>query len=872
MHNKSIEGITSEYKTDIGSGLSSSEVEKRLGEYGENRLKEGKTQSFMELFINQFKSILIIILLLAALVSAIIGEFTEGIVIMIIVVLNSLVGAKQEKSAGDAVAALKNMTSPNARVIRDGKTIEIESHLLVPGDIIELEAGNFVPADIRLIETVNLKIEESALTGESVAVEKDCSAILDHKAPVAERINSAFMSTIVTYGRAKGIVAKTGMDTEMGKIAKMLDEKDEQTPLQKKLNSLGSKLGITCLLVCVIIFALGFYRKMDLMEIFMVSISLAVAAVPEGLPAIVTVILALGMKKMVIKNVLVKNLGSVETLGSTTVICSDKTGTLTQNKMTVTKVFNGSGEFDISGTGYGLEGKIEGEYKEQSFRNMLLAGILCNDSKLDKENTSVLGDPTEGALLVMGEKGGLDHEETISTYPRLKEFPFDSERKMMSTVHNIDGKTLMFTKGAPDSIFEACTKIEIAGQFQDITDHMDKLNEIYMRWAGDALRVLCYAYKEVSENADPTTEEHHMVLCGMSGMIDPPREEAKDAIATCKSAGIRVIMITGDHAVTASAIGRDIGLLNGTEIAVTGAEIDEMSDNDFIDTVSKINVFSRVSPQHKVKIVDALRNLDQITAMTGDGVNDAPSLKRADIGIAMGITGTDVSKEAADMILTDDNFSSIVGAVKEGRVIFSNIRKFVSFLISCNIGEILLIFIAMLMGWGSPLAPIQLLWVNLITDSLPAFALGMEPEEDDVMSFNPRQPKAPIIDKKMGTSILFQSVGLATAALISFKIGDNIGEGYGSTFAFITLISGELLRAFSGRSENKSIFKTGFFGNKFLNYAVGGSYLLTFLIIELPFMRNIFDIHVLTINQLLTAFAISLIPFIAGEVGKLFKI
>lgn len=872
MHNKSIEEITSEYKTDIGSGLSSSEVEKRLGEYGKNRLKEGKTQSFMELFINQFKSILIIILLLAALVSAIIGEFTEGIVIMIIVVLNSLVGAKQEKSAGDAVKALRDMTSPNARVIRDGKTIEIESQLLVPGDIIELEAGNFVPADIRLVEAVNLKIEESALTGESVAVEKDCSVVLNENAPVAERINSAFMSTIVTYGRAKGIVTKTGMDTEMGKIAEMLDEKDEQTPLQKKLNSLGSKLGITCLVVCVIIFALGFYRKMDLMEIFMVSISLAVAAVPEGLPAIVTVILALGMKKMVIKNVLVKNLGSVETLGSTTVICSDKTGTLTQNKMTVTKVFNGSEEFDVSGTGYGLEGIIEGEYKSESFRNMLLAGILCNDSKLDKENASVLGDPTEGALLVMGEKGGLNHEETISTYPRLKEFPFDSERKMMSTVHNIDGETLMLTKGAPDSIFKACTKIEIDGELQDLSDHMDKLNEIYMRWAGDALRVLCYACKEVSENAEPTAEEHDMILCGLSGMIDPPREEAKEAIATCKSAGIRVIMITGDHAVTASAIGRDIGLLNGDETAVTGTEIDEISDNDFINTVGKINVFSRVSPQHKVKIVDALRNLNQIVAMTGDGVNDAPSLKRADIGIAMGITGTDVSKEAADMILTDDNFSSIVGAVKEGRVIFSNIRKFVSFLISCNIGEILLIFVAMLMGWGSPLAPIQLLWVNLITDSLPAFALGMEPEEDDVMSFNPRDPLAPIIDKKMGTSILFQSIGLAAAALISFRVGYHISPEYGNTFAFITLISGELLRAFSGRSENKSVFKTGFFGNKFLNYAIGGSYLLTFLIIELPFMRNIFDIHVLTMNQLFTAFAISLIPFVAGEAGKLFKI
>lgn len=876
MHNKNIEEIIAELESDMDSGLSTSEAEKRLKEYGENRLKEGESVTFLQLFFNQFKSILIIILLLAALVSAIIGEFTEGIVIMIIVVLNSLVGARQEKSAGDAVKALKDMTSPNARVIRDRKTMEIESRLLVPGDIIEMEAGNFVPADIRLIEAVNLKVEESALTGESVAVEKDSSIVLDENAPVAERVNSAFMSTIVTYGRAKGIVAKTGMDTEMGKIAEMLDEKDEETPLQKKLNSLGSKLGITCLVVCVIIFALGFYRKMDLMEIFMVSISLAVAAVPEGLPAIVTVILALGMKKMVSKNVLVKNLGSVETLGSTTVICSDKTGTLTQNKMTVTKVFNGSEEYDVTGTGYSLEGKIEGDYRKESFRNMLLAGILCNDSRLDVEKEGVLGDPTEGALLVMGEKGGLNHEETLSTYPRINEFPFDSERKMMSTVHKIDGKTMMFTKGAPDSIFKACSRIEINGQPHDISDHMDRLNEIYMKWAGEALRVLCYACKEVSENADPSTEEHDMILCGMSGMIDPPREEAKEAISTCKSAGIRVIMITGDHAVTASAIGRDIGLLEGNEKAVTGAEIDEMGDSGFIDTVGKINVFSRVSPQHKVKIVDALRNLNQIAAMTGDGVNDAPSLKKADIGIAMGITGTDVSKEASDMILTDDNFSSIVGAVKEGRVIFSNIRKFVSFLISCNIGEILLIFTAMLMGWGSPLAPIQLLWVNLITDSLPAFALGMEPEEDDVMSFNPRDPQSPIIDRKMGTGIVFQSIGLAAAALISFRIGYNInpemGHEYGNTFAFITLISGELLRAFSGRSENKSVLKTGFFGNKYLNFAVGGSYLLTFLIIELPFMRNIFDIHSMTPNQLAIAFAISLIPFVAGEAGKAFKI
>lgn len=874
MHKKNKKEIIELFNTNEEKGLSKEEVKKRLLNYGENRLQEGKQDSFLKLFLNQFKSVLIAILIAAAVISISIGESTEGIVILVIILLNSLIGAKQEKSAGDAVKALRNMSSPNAKVLREGNIIEIESSKLVPGDVVLLEAGSFVPADLRLIETINLKIEESALTGESVPVEKDAEIILEENVPLSERFNLAYMGTVVTYGRGTGIVTATGMNTEFGKIAKMLEHDQEQTPLQKKLEKLGKMLGIACIAVCIAVFILGYIRGIKLMEIFMISISLAVAAVPEGLPAIVTVILAIGMQRMVKRNVLTKNLSSVETLGSTTIICSDKTGTLTQNKMNVKKVFDGKDELNVTGNGYSAKGQIGQNYDTEKINMLLSAAVLCNDSELKTDEEGIIGDPTEGALLVLGAKGGLNRKEMKEKYPRLKEYPFDSERKMMSTLHNIDGKYIMLTKGAPDSIISNCTKIIIDGQEKDIGEYKQKLKEINDKWSQEALRVLAYSYKELrNENGEwrLEEEENNLVFAGLTGMIDPPREEVKDAIKKCKSAGIRVVMITGDNAITAAAIGREIGLLEKEAEAVTGNQIDEMNDTDFIEKVKTVNVFSRVSPEHKVKIVDALKQNGEITAMTGDGVNDAPSLKKSDIGIAMGITGTDVSKEAADMILTDDNFVSIVGAVEEGRVIFANIRKFVGFLISCNVGEIIMIFTSMLFRWGSPLLPIQLLWVNLITDSLPAFALGLEGKEADVMNAPPRDPDMPIVDKQMRVGIVFQSIALAGAALISYRYGYSIDPNLANTFAFLTLISGELLRAFSGRSETQSLFKIGLFGNKFLNISVLVSYGLTALLLFIPFFRNIFEIQLLTGSQLVIAFVISLIPFIAGEISKKLK-
>ena len=857
---------------DTTKGLTTEQAKQLLETYGKNRLKESKRITFIGLFLNQFKSILIVILITAAVISAFVGEFTESIAIVIIVLMNALIGAKQEKSAGDAVLALKNMTSPYAKVIRDGVIKEIPSEDLVPGDLVQLDSGSMVPADLKLLNAINLKIDESSLTGESIPVEKDCKAYVEDGAPLAERINMAFMGTTVTYGRSLGIITNTGMNTEFGKITELLDEKDEETPLQHKLNTLGNKLGIACIVVCVLIFLLGLLRDMPLMDMFMISISLAVAAVPEGLPAIVTVILALGMKRMVKRNVLAKSLSSVETLGSTTAICTDKTGTLTQNKMTVTNIMVDMKEYEVTGAGYGVEGLIKDVPPSGSLDHMMMAAILANDATLDSKHEGIIGDPTEGALIIMAIKSGLDQINIRKKYPRLNELPFDSERKMMSTMHDIEGLNIMYTKGSPDSILEICDKIRIGDDILDIANYRNQINTIYLSWASEALRVLCYAYKEVSPNDIAGEEEKHMIFCGMSGMLDPSRPEAREAIAKCHTAGIRTIMITGDHAVTASAIGREIGLLKGADIAITGREIDQMDDETFLEKLSSTNVYSRVSPDNKVRIVSALKQTGHIVAMTGDGVNDAPSLKKADIGIAMGITGTDVSKEAADMILTDDNFVSIVVAIQEGRVIFSNIRKFVSFLISCNIGEITLIFIAMLLGWGSPLRPIQLLWVNLITDSFPAFALGLEPEEDDVMRQKPRNPDSPIIDRKMTISVLFQASGLALATLLSYRAGYKINSEFANTFAFITLISGELLRAFSGRSETKSLFKTGFFSNKYLNMSIAGSYLLTFIILLTPTLRNIFTIRLLSPNHLLLAFVFSLIPLGFGEISKLIKI
>ncbi len=879
-HSRPINEVVESLGSDPKLGLNSTAVEAAREKYGENKLQEKKGKTLVQQIIEQISDVMIIILIIAAVLSIVAHEVVDGFVILAIVVLNAVLGITQERKASNALAALKSMAAPKAKVIRNGKIGLVDSTELVPGDIVQLEAGDYVPADVTLVEAVNLKIDESALTGESVAVDKE-TGVVPADAPIGDRIGSGFMSTIITYGRGLGVVTGTGMSTEIGKIATMLNEtEDGKTPLQEKLASFGRLLGAICVAVCIIIFGLGWLRGEPLLEVFMTAISLAVAAIPEGLPAVVTVVLAMGVTRMVQRNAIMKNLGAVETLGSTTVICTDKTGTLTQNKMTVLKIYDGEEEWQVSGTGYGFEGQITSDTgkKIKIIEELLRTAVLCNDAKIkDKE---VIGDPTEGALIVLGAKGGMTREALNEAYPRLMEFPFDSDRKLMSTKHLVNGRYLMYTKGAPDVALGRCTHIAVNGEVRLITEE-DRVRIMAKNrsYAENALRVLGYAYKEVEELTDISEEEKGMVFLGLSCMIDPPREEAKEAVKLCKKAGIRVVMITGDHITTASAIAKELGIIERDDQAVEGASINGIEGEAMVEKAKVTNVFARVSPEHKVKIVEAVKGNGDIAAMTGDGVNDAPALKRADIGIAMGITGTDVSKEAADMILTDDNFASIVDAVEEGRIIYSNIRKFVGFLLSCNIGEILIIFIAMLSGWAVPLVPIQLLWINLITDSFPAFALGLEEGEKDIMEQQPRDPDEHIVNRTMRIAIIFQSVGLTLAVLGSYQLGFVMaGEGdadfrltVARTFCFTTLILGEMLRSYSARSEHKSLFSMRIFSNKYLNYSVLGAIGLLVIVLYVPVLQPIFSTTALSIGQMSVAASLSLVPLFFGEVAKKVK-
>lgn len=880
FHTKTIGEIQKEHSIKLEIGLTKTQVDQKIQQYGENRLKEKKGRTIAQMIFEQFKDVMVLVLLVASGLSIAVGEITDGCVIIGIVILNAVLGVVQENKASNALKALKEMAAPRAKVIRDGITQSIDSPELVPGDIVVLDAGDYVPADLRLFESINLKIDESALTGESVAVEKDINHEPEEAAPIADRINMAYMSTIVTYGRGKGIVCGTGMKTEIGKIADLLNESDEtQTPLQKKLADFGKMLAAICLVVCIIIFALGMLRGEPIMEVFMTAVSLAVAAIPEGLPAVVVVVLAMGMQKMIKKDAIMKKLSAVETLGSTTVICSDKTGTLTQNKMTVLKVYDGEEEWDVSGTGYAVNGQItHGKKNIQEIDYLLKAAVLCNDAKMKDE--TVIGDPTEGALIVLGAKAGYDREKLNSQFPRLQEFPFDSDRKLMSTLHGMDGKHTMFTKGAPDNILSKSTKIYVGGIIRDLTEaDRTRINNMNAFYANKALRVLGYAYKLVDPNAKLNDQENDLIFTGLSCMIDPPREEAKEAIKLCKKSGIRVVMITGDHITTASAIAKELGIIEDENQAIEGVKLNNYNEEDLIKLVTRINVFARVSPEHKVRIVEAIKANKEVVAMTGDGVNDAPALKKADIGIAMGITGTDVSKEAADMVLTDDNFASIVDAVEEGRIIYSNIRKFVGFLLSCNIGEILIVFVALLAGWAVPLVPIQLLWINLITDSFPAFALGLEEGEKDIMNQKPRDPGDPLVDKAMKIAIFFQSIGLAAATLASYRLGFILAGDVSNekalviarTFCFTTLILGEMLRAYSARSEVKPLFKMKLLGNHFLNYSVLIAVGLLLLVIYIPFLQGIFKTSALSFSQFGVAFLLSLVPLVAGEFSKHLK-
>lgn len=890
--NQTVSETAQDLQVDLSTGLSAQEAAKRSQTYGPNRLEGGKEKTLLQMALEQLKDFLVIILIVAAVISIFLGESLEGIAILAIVVLNTILGVYQENKASNALKALKEMASPHAKVLRDGRVMEIASQEVVPGDVVILDAGDYIPADLRLVESINLKIDEAALTGESVPVEKDAQAILPDDSGLGDRINSAYMGTIITYGRGKGVITDTGMKTQMGNIAGMLNEADdESTPLQKKLDSLGKLLGIVCLVICGIIFALGLLRGMEVFDIFMTSVSLAVAAIPEGLTVVVTVILAMGMQRMVKVNAIIKRLSAVETLGSTTVICSDKTGTLTQNKMTIQRVYDGEKFYSVSGTGYSPEGNIldeDGNVKNDAVQKMLECLLLCNDAVYAPENESIVGDPTEAAMVVLAHKADMPKAAWERKYPRLQEVPFDSTRKLMSTFHNINGKNLMYTKGAPDELLRRCVSIELNGKVEPLTE--EKRQEILaanLGFAESALRVIGAAYREVDEIHANFEAENELTFLGLVGMIDPPREEAKAAIDVCKKAGIQVKMITGDHKITATAIGRELGIVEGAAAAVEGRSISEMDDEQLRECVKDTNVFARVSPEHKVRLVDAVRANGNIAAMTGDGVNDAPSLKHADIGIAMGITGTDVSKEAADMILTDDNFASIVRAVSEGRTIYANIRKVVGFLLSCNIGEILVIFLAMLFGLPTPLAAIQLLAINLITDAFPAFALGMEKAEDGVMERAPRDPAEPIVDRKMGIAVGIQSVFLALGTLGSFLFGyhaqaplstifagnvDPVALAEAMTCCFFTIVLGELLRAYSARSEKVSVFRMKVLENGYLNNCVLASLVFLVATIYVPVLNPIFSTVPLTLDELVVALLLAFVPMLGGEFAKLIKV
>jgi len=856
-------------------------------------LKEKKPVTIFQRFINQFKDFLVIILIIACIISLALGEVTDFIVILSIIIINAILGVIQEYRASKALEALQKLATPKTSVIREGTIQKIPSRELVPGDIVFLEAGNYVPADLRLFESVNLKIDESSLTGESVPVEKDSLTVYDGDIALGERANCAFMGTIITYGRGKGIVTSTGIDTEIGLIAQMLETlEEEETPLQKKLSQFGKGLGIVCLIIVAVIFALGVFRGIPYTEMFMTSVSLAVAAIPEGLPAIVTIVLALGMQRMAKRNSIVKKLHAVETLGSTTVICSDKTGTLTQNEMTVTTIYVGNKIYNVKGQGYNPYGEFINGNNEMietdpasvlDLFHILKIGALCNDSILvkDKDETSwkIIGDPTEGALVVAAHKAGLRKDELIASLPRIGEIPFDSDRKRMTTIHHdkASNKYFVFVKGAPDILLNCCNYLLENGNVIALTD--EKRNIILennRNMANKALRVLGFAYKELEflpETITPDNIENNLIFTGLMGMIDPPREEAIKAIETCKQAGIKPIMITGDYKDTAIAIAKELNIADGDIIAVTGKELEEMNSEEIFEVIEKVNVFARVSPQHKFKIVEALKRRGEIVAMTGDGVNDAPALKNADIGIAMGITGTDVAKEASELILTDDNFASIIAAIEEGRIIYSNIRKFINFLLSCNIAEILILLFAMLLNKPLPLIPIQILWINLVTDAFPALALGVEKGEKGIMNKHPRDPKEPILNKTMIQTISTQSIAITISVLGLFiyflnSTGDLI---LARTIAFTALITSELFRAQTVRSENTLLFKIGLFSNTYLVFGSLFSFIMMLIVIYIPTFNSIFKTVPLNLHHLLIVIAVSLLPTITAEITKIFK-
>ena len=861
MHSKTREEVLKSLSSNAERGLTSSQVAELQGKFGPNKLNESKKKTNLQRFLEQFKDVMIIILLLAAAVSFVVAcfghdpmEFFEPALILLIVVLNAVLGVVQESKAEKALDALKNMSAPHARVLRDGAEQVIDASGLVPGDIIRLEAGDFVPADARLLKSAGLKSEESALTGESVPSEKDAEAAVEEKAPLGDRDNMVFSGCSVTYGTATAVVTGTGMQTEMGKIAGMLaGEQDTQTPLQQKLSQLGKYLGFVALAACAVIFVVGLINGIHVLEIFMTSVSLAVSAIPEGLPAIVTIVLAIGVQRMVKKNALIRRLPAVETLGSASVICSDKTGTLTQNRMTLTKVW-------VEGQ-QGLE--VVSEENSQMARHLLALGALCCDGSVtygaDGKETHI-GDPTETAILVAAHKNGLEQEALNGKYPRLGELPFDSDRKLMTSVNQMEGKTVVIVKGAFDVMAARCVK----GDLEAAREKNDEMSR-------QALRVLAVGYKVIPSLPEELTSEaleNGLTLLGLVGMIDPPRPEAKAAVATCRKAGIKPVMITGDHVVTASAIAKELGILGPEDRAITGAELDAMDDKALDENVEHIAVYARVSPENKIRIVKAWQKKGQVVSMTGDGVNDAPALKAADIGCAMGITGTDVAKGAADMTLTDDNFATIVDAVREGRGIYANIKKVVGFLLGTNIGEVLTVFFAMILWHKTPLLSMQLLWINLVTDSLPAISLGMEAVESDVMEHKPKPKDEGIFAHGLGVQVVLQGCMFALLTLIAFVLGERYGGSLeaGQTMAFLVLSLTQIVQAFNMRSQH-SLFGIGPFTNHKLNWAALASLLLVCLVLFTP-VGVAFQLVLLPGWLYAAALGLILTPLVVMEIAK----
>lgn len=888
VYKQGLDEVLATYSVDPSSGLTDQEVSAQFEKYGYNRLKEEKGESFWRKLLRQFQDFLVIILIVASIFSAVTGDFFEALLIIAIVILNALLGVYQEGRAEKAVEALQKMASPTARLLRNGHQIEVPSEEVVPGDIVLLEAGDIVPADVRLIESSNLAAEEAALTGESVPVEKHAVDLGQEDLPLGDRENMLYSSTAVTSGRGTAVVVGTGDVTEMGKIAGQLHAiVDEQTPLQKSIDQLGKMLGFVLLGVVIITFFVGLLRGGDVRDLLMTSISLAVAAVPEGLPAIVTIVLSLGMGRMAQQNSIVKRLLAVETLGSVDVICSDKTGTLTQNEMTVTRVYAGGESYEVTGVGYAPEGSIsssEGEVDEEALPDnlsrLLTIASLCNEAELQENKGAwgILGDPTEASLLTLARKAGIVRTDLQAEYPRLGDLPFDSARKMMSVFHSgFSEGNLSLTKGAPDIVLDRSTKELTPDGIVDLTDERrQEILEINNSYAKSALRVLSFAYS-VHPDGNFEDAEEDLIFVGLVGMIDPARSEVRDAIALCHQAGIRAVMITGDYRETALAIARDLNMVKEGDLVFSGTELDKMSEDDLRSVVDQVAVFARVSPEHKLRIVNALRANGHITSMTGDGVNDAPALKQADIGVAMGITGTEVSKGAADMILTDDNFATIVTAVQEGRVIYANIRKFVNFLLSCNIGEVLVIFLSILILGPQmiPLVPIQLLWLNLVTDSFPALALGQEKGESDIMLQPPRRSDSRILNKDMIWSIATQAIAIFAAVYIAFNLGlarygteGDLPHDGARTYAFVSLILAELFRAYSSRSEHESVFKIGLFSNKTMLKATALSFVLLILVIYIPFLDPVFHTVPLAITEWLLLTALALIPFLVGELFK----